>query len=120
MPITRAQANKELTPGLHALWGLEVKRYENQWKPIFEMNTSERAFEEEVALSGFGTAPTKTEGAAVEYDSAQEFYTTTYRHTTISLAFAITEEAIEDNLYADVGKRYTKACAWSMPRSCRH
>ena len=114
MAITRAQANKELTPGLHALWGLEVKRYENQWKPIFEMNTSERAFEEEVALSGFGTAPTKTEGAAVEYDSAQEFYTTTYRHTTISLAFAITEEAIEDNLYADVGKRYTKACAWSM------
>lgn len=112
--ITRAQANRELTPGLHALWGLEVKRYENQWKPIFETNTSDRAFEEEVALSGFGTAPTKTEGMAVEYDSAQEFYTSTYRHITVALAFAITEEAIEDNLYADVGKRYTKACAWSM------
>ncbi len=112
--ITRAQANRELTPGLHALWGLENKRYQGEWKPIFEMNTSERAFEQEVALSGFGTAPIKTEGASVEYDSAQEFYATTYRHSTIALAFAVTEEAIEDNLYADIGKRYTKAVSWSM------
>jgi len=112
--ITRAQANRELTPGLHALWGMENKRYQDEWKPIFEMNTSERAFEEEVALSGFGSAPIKTEGASVEYDTAQEFYSTTYRHVTIALAFAITQEAIEDNLYADIGKRYTKACAWAM------
>ncbi len=112
--ITRAQANRELTPGLHALWGLENKRYQNEWKPIFEMNTSSRAFEEEQALSGFGTAPIKTEGASIEYDVAQEFYPTTYRHVTIALGFAITQEAIEDNLYAEVGARYTKALAWSM------
>jgi len=93
---------------------MENKRYQDEWKPIFEMNTSERAFEEEVALSGFGSAPIKTEGASVEYDTAQEFYSTTYRHVTIALAFAITQEAIEDNLYADIGKRYTKACAWAM------
>ncbi len=112
--ITRAQANRELVPGLHALWGDEVKRYRDEWKPLFEMNTSDRAFEEEVALSGFGSAPQKTEGAAVEYDTAQEFYATTYRHVTVAMAFAITEEAIEDNLYVKVGTRYTKMLAWSM------
>jgi len=114
MAITRAQANRELVPGLHALWGLENKRYQDEWKPIFETNSSERAFEEEVALSGFGTAAIKTEGASVAYDTAQEFYATTYRHITVALAFAITEEAIEDNLYAELGARYTKALAWSM------
>jgi hypothetical protein len=114
MAITRAQANRELVPGLHALWGLENKRYQDEWKPIFETNSSERAFEEEVALSGFGTAAIKTEGSSVTYDTAQEFYATTYRHITVALAFAITEEAIEDNLYAELGARYTKALAWSM------
>ena len=114
MAITRAQANRELVPGLHALWGLENKRYQDEWKPIFETNSSERAFEEEVALSGFGSAVIKTEGASVAYDTAQEFYSTTYRHVTTALAFAITEEAIEDNLYAELGSRYTKALAWSM------
>lgn len=112
--ITRAQANRELIPGLHAVWGLKMDRYVGEWEPIFEKNTSERAFEQEVALSGFGTAPIKSEGSAIEYDNAQEFYATTYRHVTVSMGFALTEEAQEDNLYADLGKRYTDALAVSM------
>lgn len=112
--ITRAQANKELVPGLHAIWGLEQKRFENEWKPMFMEQTSDRAFEQETAKSGFDTAPIKPEGDSVYYDTGQEFYTTTYRHSTVAIAFAVTEEAIEDNLYLDVGASYTKAAAWSM------
>jgi len=112
--ITRSQANRELVPGLKTVWNGVNARYRDEWKPMFESDTSDRAFEQDVAISEFGTAPIKTEGASVEYDTAQEFYTSTYRHVTVALAFAITQEAIEDNLYADVGKRYTKALAWSM------
>lgn len=112
--ITRAQASHLLVPGLRAVWGTELKRYTNEWKPMFELNTSDRAFEEEVAMSGFGAAPIKTEGAAVEYDTAEEFFPTTYRHNTISLAFSVTQEAIEDNLYIKVGTRYTKMLAFSL------
>ena len=112
--ITRSQEQKELVPGLHALWGNELKRYDNQHLEIFEVNTSERAFEEELALSQFGAAPIKSEGSNIVYDQSQEFFTSRYQHNTIALAFAITEEAMEDNLYADVAKRNTKALAFSM------
>jgi hypothetical protein len=102
---------KELIPGLNALFGLEYARYGEEHKEIFEISSSERAFEEEVKLSGFGTAPVKSEGAAIAYDNAQEAYTSRYTHETIALGFAVTEEAMEDNLYVSVAQRYTKALA---------
>ena len=114
MAISRAQLAKELEPGLNALFGMEYDRYENQHAEIYTTESSDRAFEEEVMLSGFGAAPTKSEGAAVNFDDANEAYTARYNHETIALAFSITEEAIEDNLYDRLGSRYTKALARSM------
>ena len=114
MAISRAQLVKELEPGLNALFGLEYSRYENEHRDIFMEESSDRAFEEEVMLTGFGSAPTKSEGAGVQYDSAQESFTARYTHETIALAFALTEEAIEDNLYDRLSARYTKALARSM------
>ena len=114
MAISRAQLAKELEPGLNALFGMEYARYDDEAGEIYETESSERAFEEEVMLSGFGAAPVKSEGTAVSFDDAQEAYTARYTHETIALAFSITEEAIEDNLYDRLASRYTKALARSM------
>ena len=114
MAISRSQLVKELEPGLNALFGLEYKRYENQHAEIYTSENSDRAFEEEVMLSGFGRAQVKAEGAGVSFDDAQETFTARYTHETVALAFAITEEAIEDNLYDRLAARYTKALARSM------
>jgi hypothetical protein len=114
MAINRAQLVKELEPGLNALFGMEYSNYENEHKEIFDTENSDRAFEEEVMLSGFGEAATKGEGAGVTYDDASEVYTSRYSHETIALAFALTEEAVEDNLYDKLSSRYTKALARSM------
>ena len=114
MAISRAQLVKELEPGLNALFGLEYKNYDNEHAEIFDIESSERAFEEEVMLSGFGNAQVKAEGQGVSFDDAQETFTARYTNETIALAFAITEEAIEDNLYDRLASRYTKALARSM------
>ena len=114
MAISRSQLVKELEPGLNALFGLEYKRYENQHAEIYTNENSDRAFEEEVMLSGFGNAQVKAEGQGVSFDDAQETFTARYTHETVALAFAITEEAIEDNLYDRLASRYTKALARSM------
>ena len=114
MAISRSQLVKELEPGLNALFGLEYNRYENEHAEIFDSESSDRAFEEEVMLSGFGAAPVKSEGEGVSFDTAQEGYTSRYTHETIAMAFAITEEAIEDNLYDRLAGRYTRALARSM------
>ena len=114
MAISRAQLVKELEPGLNALFGLEYKRYENQHAEIYNIESSDRAFEEEVMLSGFGNAQVKGEGQGIAFDDAQETFTARYTHETVALAFAITEEAIEDNLYDRLASRYTKALARSM------
>ena len=114
MAISRGQLVKELEPGLNALFGLEYKRYENQHAEIYVTETSDRAFEEEVMLSGFANASVKPEGSGVVFDNAQETYTARYTMETVALAFAITEEAIEDNLYDRLASRYTKALARSM------
>ena len=114
MAISRAQLVKELEPGLNALFGLEYKRYENQHAEIYNVESSDRAFEEEVMLSGFANADVKAEGQGISYDEAQETFTARYTNETIALAFAITEEAIEDNLYDRIASRYTKALARSM------
>jgi hypothetical protein len=117
MAISRQQLAKELEPGLNALFGLEYKNYENQHAEIFDTENSDRAFEEEVMLSGFDKAGVKSEGAAVAYDNAQETFTARYQHETIALAFSLTEEAIEDNLYDKISTRYTKALARSMAQT---
>jgi hypothetical protein len=114
MAISRGQLVKELEPGLNALFGLEYKRYENQHAEIYSTESSDRAFEEEVMLSGFANAQVKAEGSGVVFDNAQETFTARYSHETVALAFAITEEAIEDNLYDRLSSRYTKALARSM------
>ena len=114
MAISRAQLLKELLPGLNALFGMEYARYGEQHKEIYETETSERSFEEETKLSGFGAAPVKSEGAAIAYDNAQEAFSTRYTHETIALGFSITEEAIEDNLYDSLSSRYTKSLARAM------
>jgi len=112
--MSRAQLLKELVPGLNALFGLEYNRYPEEHKDIFDIDNSDRSFEEEVKLSGFGAAPVKDEGSAIEYDSGQEAYVSRYTHETIALGFSITEEAIEDNLYDSLSSRYTKALARAM------
>jgi len=114
MAISRAQLAKELEPGLNVLFGMEYGRYENQHAEIYTTESSDRAFEEEVMLSGFGAAPNKSEGSAVNFDDANEAFTARYNNETIALAFSITEEAIEDNLYDRLGSRYTRALARSM------
>src|SRR6056300_1509727 len=114
MAISRSQLLKELLPGLNALFGLEYKKYAEEHKEIFEQETSDRSFEEETKLSGFGTAPVKAEGSAIAYDNAQEAWTARYTHETIAMGFSITEEAIEDNLYDSLSSRYTKALARAM------
>jgi hypothetical protein len=114
MAISRAQLVKELEPGLNALFGLEYKQYADEWSEIFDTETSDRAFEEEVMLAGFSNASVKPEGQGVAFDDAQETFTARYTNETIALAFAITEEAIEDNLYDRLASRYTKALARSM------
>ena len=114
MAISRAQLLKELLPGLNALFGLEYKQYGEEHKEIYEVENSERSFEEETKLSGFSAAPVKSEGAAIAYDNAQEVFTARYNHETIALGFSLTEEAIEDNLYDSLSARYTKALARAM------
>ena len=114
MVISRMQLVKELEPGLNALFGLEYDRYENQNAEIFETESSDRAFEEEVMLGGFANAAVKPEGQGIVYDDAQETYTARYTNETVALAFSLTEEAVEDNLYDKISTRYTKALARSM------
>ena len=114
MAISRQQLVKELEPGLNALFGLEYKRYDQEHKELYVTESSDRAFEEEVMLSGFANAYVKPEGSAVAYDNAQETFTARYTNETVALAFALTEEAMEDNLYDRLASRYTKALARSM------
>jgi hypothetical protein len=114
MAISRAQMLKELLPGLNALFGLEYNKYEDEHAEIYETESSDRSFEEEVKLSGFAAAPVKDEGSAISYDTAQESFTARYNHETIGMGFAITEEAMEDNLYDSLSARYTKALARAM------
>ena len=114
MAISRAQLLKELLPGLNGLFGLEYEKYENEHAEIYETENSERSFEEEVKLSGFGAAPVKPEGSAISYDNAQESFVARYNHETVAMGFSITEEAMEDNLYDSLSARYTKALARAM------
>jgi hypothetical protein len=114
MAISRAQLFKELLPGLNKLFGLEYAKYENEHTMVFSTENSDRSFEEEQKLSGFGAAGVKMEGMGINYDTAQEAWTARYTHETIAMGFAITEEAIEDNLYDQLSARYTKALARSM------
>ena len=114
MAISRAQLLKELLPGLNALFGLEYEQYEGEHAEIYETENSDRSFEEEVKLSGFGAAPVKAEGSSLSYDNAQEHYTARYNHETVAMGFSITEEAMEDNLYDSLSARYTKALARAM------
>jgi phage major head subunit gpT-like protein len=114
MAISRAQMLKELIPGLNKLFGMTYKRYAEQWRAMFEVQRSDRSFEEEVKLSGFALPSAKEEGASIAYDEAQEAWTARYVHQTVAMGFAITEEAIEDNLYDSLATRYTKAMARSM------
>jgi len=114
MAISRAQLLKELLPGLNALFGLEYEKYGEQHTEIYETESSDRSFEEETKLSGFGAAPVKNEGSAISYDNAQEAFTARYTHETIAMGFSITEEAVEDNLYDSLSTRYTKALARAM------
>ncbi len=117
MAISRAQLLKELLPGLNALFGMEYARYGEEHKQIFDTETSERSFEEETKLSGFGAAPVKNEGQAIAYDNAQEAWTARYNHETVAMGFSVTEEAMEDNLYDSLSARYTKSLARAMAYS---
>ena len=114
MSMNRAQFAKLLEPGLNTLFGLEYDSYPAEYQAVFDANTSNKAFEEDVLLTGFGNAPTKDEGAPISYDSASQGFTARYQHETIALAFSITEEAEEDGLYGSIASRYTKALARSM------
>ena len=112
--ISRANELKQLLPGLNALFGEEYANYENEHEEIYATENSERSFEEELKLSGFGAAPVKDEGSAINYDTAQESFVARYTHETIAMGYSITEEAMEDNLYVSLSGRYTKALARAM------
>ena len=114
MAINRSSIAKELLPGLNAIFGMEYGEVDNEHEPLYEVENSDRAFEEEVLFTGFGTAPVKSEGAAVQYDDAQEGYTARYTHETVALAFAVTEEAMEDNLYDTFAKLRARGLARAM------
>lgn len=114
MTIVRADTRKQLQQGLNAVFGLNYKEWPNQWKDIFEQNTSGKAFEEDVMQTGLGSAFNKPEGRGLEYGDMQETYVSRYQHNTFGIAVQITEEAIEDNLYADQGARIARAMARSM------
>jgi len=114
MAMNRASFAKTLEPGLNTLFGLEYDSYPAEYAAVFESNSSQKAYEEDLLLSGFGQAPTKTEGGAVSYDSASQQWTARYQHETVALAFSITEEAEEDGQYGSLASRYTKALARSM------
>lgn len=114
MAMPRSNFAKQLEPGLNTLFGLEYKQYPEQWRKCFDVNTSKKAFEEDVLLEGFGSAPIKAEGAAVSYETASEVWTARYNHDVVALAFSITEEAVEDGLYGSISNRYVKALARSM------
>ena len=114
MAMNRASFAKMLEPGLNTLFGLEYDSYPAEYEAVFESNTSQKAFEEDVLLAGFGNAPTKSEGSAVSYDAASQQWTARYQHETVALAFSITEEAEEDGQYGSIASRYTKALARSM------
>ena len=112
--ISRANELKQLLPGLNALFGEEYAQYENEHAEIYATESSERSFEEELKLSGFGAAPVKDEGSTIVFDTAQESFVARYTHETIGMGFSITEEAMEDNLYVSLSARYTKALARAM------
>ena len=114
MAMNRASFAKMLEPGLNTLFGLEYDQYPAEYAAVFASNTSQKAFEEDVLLSGFGSAPTKSEGSAISYDDAGQQWTARYQHETVALAFSITEEAEEDGQYGSIASRYTKALARSM------
>ena len=114
MAINRASISKELLPGLNAIFGMEYGEVNNELEPLYEIENSDRAFEEEVLFTSFGSAPTKGEGASVSYDDAQESYTARYTAETVALAFAVTEEAMEDNLYDTFAKLRAKGLARAM------
>jgi hypothetical protein len=112
--LTRAQFAKQLVPGLNAIFGTAYKSIDNEHAPLFDTEKSDRSFEEEVLMTGFGTAPVKTEGDQVFFDTASEAWTSRYTHETVAMAFAITEEAIEDNLYGTTGKMKANAMGRAM------
>jgi hypothetical protein len=114
MAINRTQELKQLEPGLNVIFGQGYNGFENEHTVLFDSETSSRAFEEELLFPGLGAAPVKPEGAGVTYDSTGEGWVARYNHETIALAFALTEEAMEDNLYEPLATRLTKALARSM------
>jgi hypothetical protein len=114
MAMNRAQFASMLEPGLNTLFGLEYDSYPPEYSAVFEANTSNKAYEEDLLLQGFGSAPTKDEGAAISYDSGSQQWTARYQHETVALAFSLTEEAEEDGQYGSIASRYTKALARSM------
>lgn len=112
--MTRAQFKKQLERGLNAVFGLEYKRHPEQWRKMFSVESSDQAFEEDVLMAGLGGAAIKPEGQAVQYDEGGEAWTARYTHNTIALAFALTEEAMEDNLYGKLGSKYSKSLARAL------
>ena len=117
MALNRALFTKQLNLGLNTVFGMEYDRYPEQWRSLYSTEQSMKAFEEDVQMIGFGAAPTKAEGAMINYDSGREGFVSRYVHETVALAFAITEEAEEDGLYGSLGAKYARALARSMQQT---
>lgn len=112
--ISRAQLLRELLPGLNAIFGMSYNEYPMQYADIYTEYSSERSFEQDQKVTGFQSAPVKQEGAATLFDTAQEGYTSTYIMETISMGFALTQEAFEDNLYDSLSTRYSRELGRAM------
>lgn len=112
--VNRSDLRKQLQEGLNAVFGKEYRMYPEEWRSLYDVNTSQKAYEEDVKMIGTGAATVKPEGGAIQYDDIAESYVARYVHETVAIALAITEEAIEDNLYGELGATGTRSMARSM------
>lgn len=112
--ITTASFAKSLWPGINAWYGKAYNEFPVEWDGLFEKNTSKRAFEEDVGVSGFGLAIEKPQGESISYDSERQGFVTRYTPIVYALGFVVTREAMEDDLYDVVASRKAQGLAFSM------
>lgn len=112
--ITTGTHPKLLWPGIKNIWGRSYNELPVEWTDLFEQETSDKAYEEDVEITGFGLAPVKNEGTSIVYDTETQGAVTRYTNIAYALGYIVTYEELRDNLYEAVSKRRAKALAFSM------
>jgi hypothetical protein len=112
--MTRSSFAKALYPGVSNWYGRAYDEHKEEWTDLFNMETSRRAYEEDIGITSFGLAKVKTEGNSITMDEEAQAYITRYRHVVYGLGFTITREMVDDDLYDVIGKRRAESLAFSM------